>query len=185
MSLRALELAVRDQLRNPSPAGLGYAASVCDITGPDGQPPPRCGELFVGVVGTDKSGTTTTCAEDEYGVTVVVSMRLGKIPFDRVGAELLAKARAGLNDVCDAIAAVMANQQYAVLAAANAIINATDGGPWDGFCEPLFSCMPSAAELVSGDWFEAGKQAASKYSGVRKRLRFGQARRIQKLGNVS
>lgn len=181
MSLRCLKAAVLAQLRTATNnGGCGYDQKYCDLGPPDGQPPPSSGPFWASVHDGPESQESECSSEETFGVRITVSIRVDG-PWDRIGQAQIDKLLRGLNDRCDVIRASMINGQYTVMNAANALINAIQGGPWDGFCEPLFFEGANPAELTSGDWFHG---TVDQFAAVRKTLRFGRARRIQKIGNV-
>jgi hypothetical protein len=179
--IRALRQAVLAQLRLPiASGGCGLDASTCDEGPPDGQPPPKAGKLFVAVHRFRRRKVQMSSSEWEYSGCLTVSIRINE-PWDSIGSATIQKTLLGVNDRCDAICAVMENAQYVVMNAANAIINATAGGPWDGFVEPFLLMDEGDAELVSGDWFHAQPE---KSAAVRKTITMTGARRIQRLPSV-
>lgn len=178
--MRALRVAVLARLRAAVPNGCGYAASHCDEGPPDGQPPPSAGTFWVSVHDGEWSQTAEGYVEETFGVYLTVSERIN-VPIDRIGQKAVEEATKGINDRCNTIRAVMINQKYTIMNAANTTINALTDGPYDGFNEPLFYEGATGAELVTGDWFHG---AVEKAAGIRKTLRFGRARRLQKIGSV-
>ena len=115
---------------------------------------------------------------------MTVSLRINE-PVDRVGPDLLEKATSGLDDVADSIIAVMENYQWAIMNAANALIDTAAGGSGvaNGFVEPLrYTGDDGEARLVPGDWYEA--TAAADYSAAVLTIRFGRAKRLQLHGSV-
>lgn len=183
MSLRCLKAAVLAQLRLAVlSGGMGYEAKNCDLGPPDGQPAPMAGKFWVSIHDGGEGSEQEGCLEETFGIRLTVSERID-VPLDRVGQKTIDEALLGLNDRCMAIRAMMVNYQYTIMNAANTLINAQTGGPFDGFNEPLFYEGPAGpAELVSGDWFHAEPE---ELAAVRKTLRFGRAKRIQKIGNVN
>ncbi len=182
MSMRALKAANLAQLqKSVGNGGCGYTKGQCGIGPPDGQPPPASGPFFVSIVDGSISQEQDCSFQESYSIRVVVSDRMS-VPWDRVGPNEIDAALNGVNERCRIIVGCLVNGAYTVMNAANDLINAQTGGPYDGFVEPLFFQGSEPAELVSGDWFDAEQQ---KKAGVRKTLRFGTARRIQKLGNVA
>lgn len=160
--------------------GCGYSRLTCGLGPPDGQPPPKAGKFYVSVHRFTRQKVQESSSEWVYNGCLTVSERI-QIPWDRIGQEAIDSALDGINDRCDVVSAVMENAQYVIMNAANVIIDATTGGPYDGFREPFLTMTEGAAEMVTGDWFhgEAMKSAA-----VRKTITLSGARRIQKIGSV-
>ena len=151
MSQMALLLAVRDQLRETAP--LELRREECEVTH-DGSPLPIAGERFAAVWPGywRDAGSNGTSLSEEYGVNVTVSFRLPRVPLDRVGPELLAKANTGLLALCEKIRAVIHMDPQdslvvGVLPRANQLINATEE---NGFLLPLQFLDGGRAEVRPG-----------------------------------
>jgi hypothetical protein len=175
-------LAVRDQLRSVQALGLGKAN--CEITH-DGSPFPIAGEVFVAVSPGywRDAGSNGTCLQEEFGVNVTVSMRLPKVPIDRIGPELLAKANIGLLSVCDKIRAVIHMDPYD--AVENSVLgraNMSMGTSVSGFLLPLQFVDGGRAELKPAPWFQAkGEPSAA----LCQTISFGKALRVQRIEDQS
>lgn len=182
MSERAYRQAIVAQLRTAvAGGGCGFDQRNCDEGPPDGQPPPNCGKFFVSVFMGGVGSVQEGCCEEEFNGRITISHRID-VPWDRIAMKTIQDTLEGVNDRCGTIRAVMLNEQYTVMNAANVIINAMTGGPWDGFVEPFFRVEYDEGELVSGGWFHAEEDKAA---AVRKSIRLYGAKRIQKLGNVA
>lgn len=188
--MRALLLAVRDRLKQGlADGGLAYTAAECEVMF-DGQPPPRCGELFVaihegywlpGPPDEDDGSLTELC-----GVDVTVTVRTGKVPFDRLGTDAYCgPAGQSLEERCRAIIAKLHKDpgpraagnpaHYPVLATANATIGAGE----NGFIEPLVFIKPGKVTPRGPAWFSSDLPDGQAPSGLSLTLHFGGAKRVQ------
>lgn len=178
MSEEALHFAVRDQLRLPSPEGLGLRDIECEVMA-DGRPPPRCGDYFVSVHGApSRRGLFHSGFTDEYiGVEVTVTRRIN-VPFDRLGTEVVDEAARGVNAKVNQIVALLERQRYAVMTLANETIGSTfnETDTPRGFIEPLYYQDSEKAKIVDASHFMSVEQ---RLSGVIVNIRFAGARRIQ------
>ena len=181
MSLAALCLAVKDQLQDE----LGLDDGKCALM-MDGQPPPSCGELFVAVHpgGWRPESDPDMGTDEQFGVYVTITRRKGYSPQDREGMAVWALAETGLDAVARRVFAAL-HKRYEVLAAANKIIGQTPTAASPvGFVEPLRIESVGDPEPKGPDWFTADSPKGSgKYAnaGVAVVLRFGGARRLQRL----
>lgn len=177
MSMRALLLAVRDQLRDTKQLGLDNTN--CEVTA-DEQPFPVAGEIFVAVWygywrNKDPNGMSL---DEDYGVNVTVSVRATRVATDRIGPSLLAKANDGLLALCEQIRAAIhmdpedSNTQ-AVVWRANKIIGATV----NGFIAPLQFRDGGRPTKRSGSWF--GARGGKGVAGLSQTLTFTDANRVQ------
>lgn len=84
----ALLYAVRDGIRA---AGMNYGTAECEIVD-NGQPPPRCGNVFVAIHGgkTRPGKANDNNLFELYDFMVTLTMRV-TIPLDRVGDQLIAR----------------------------------------------------------------------------------------------
>jgi hypothetical protein len=193
MSVRALLLATVAQMRKPvADGGLGLDENTCDTTPPSGKPPPVAGDWFYGV---HRGNVVLEKDESDYrvyAIKVTISARMQSVPWDRLGPELQERMADGMDDRVDAMIAMMTNQKYVVMNAANALIEGTqdwvnvNGGTatHNGFIEPLFLLgEDDEPDLRSGAWWEA--QPDEPKAGISLTVRFGKARRVQVLGSVS
>ena len=176
MSLRALMIAARDQLWS---SNLGLNQQNCDLT-PKGQPPPVCGEMWVGVWGgawrnLDPNGLSR---HDGHGLNVTVSLRFPKVPWDRIGPEIIAKASVGLQAQCEAIVAKLHMDpqdsiETGVMWRANRLI----GANVNGFQVPLIFQDGGQAEVRGGVWWWSRNKEP--LAGVVQTMSWGGAERCQ------
>lgn len=177
--LDALLHAVRDALRA---GGLGYDYRTCEFTGPEGQPPPRAGDVFLGVHATSaEESNAQNILQEYFSYNITLSMRVTNVPFDRVGDQLLAKEQAesrGFNRrLRDVI--VLLHMNWDVIGQANLLMQswAPDGSTVYGFCEPAMFLSADEASWVTGDWYSAMPEATD--VGLKATARFGRCRRFQ------
>ncbi len=176
----ALLHTVRDSIR----ANLGYDVRTCDIR-PDGQPPPRCGDIFLAVhQGTSRSDMLNALNE-YFNFSVTLTMRCTNVPYDRVGDQLLSRDLAqklGFNRRAEAARALLHDLNgWAIITAANAYLvrnNPTETSVY-GFCEPARYGGMEVPILVGGEWFSATPEA--KDVGLKAEMRFEDVRRLQAL----
>lgn len=178
MSQRALMLAVKTHLQSE----FTWNDDACDVA-MDGSPRPVCGEQFVSIW----PGTWTIHQQhgdddldEEIGVNITVTRRLGFSPQDRWGQEVLTKATTGLEAILRQILATLSVNRWSLLQDANGLI-----GPHDAFVEPLRFQTAGRPELKGPDWFSAiedfemSVKAAN--SGVAQTLTLIGSRRLQSL----
>lgn len=191
MSQRALLLAVRDRLRDaPANGGLGFVAAECEVMF-DGQPPPICGERFSAIWPGEWTGHYVEGADEMLGVNVTVTLRVGKVPRDRMGVNaLVGPTGQNLDQLLESIRAKLHMdpgprtatdaRNYPVLTMANAYITALLG-PNNGFVEPLQFQNGGRPEPKGPEWFEAASdvEGATPPVGIAQTLSFGGARRLQ------
>lgn len=182
MSQRALLLAVRDRLRQPTvDGGLAYTAEQCEVMF-DGKPKPNCGEFFVAVHAGSWTGRDCEALDESYGVQVTVTRRIAYAPYDRP-TDPLTDASDALDKLLEAIRAKLHAdpgpraaadpQQYPVLTLANAYI----ANPANKFVEPLRFRDGGTPAFKGADWFHA--EGVGDECGVAQTLTFGGARRVQ------
>lgn len=181
MSQRALLVAVRNVLREPTPQGLGLAKAQCEVMF-DGQPPPNCGELFVAVHPGDWQATDVEGMDERYGFDITVTVRVGKVPRDEMGLNaLVGPTGKSLDDWLEKIRALLHldNQADQVLSSANTLI----GAGANGFVEPPRFRGCSRPEPRGADWFgaEAHSHAEKPPVGLSQTLAFGGARHVQRI----
>ena len=194
MSLRALRLAVRNQLKAAVlSGGLALTQKECEVM-LDGRPPPRCGERFVSVHG----GTCTLRAEGDpaldldetYTLLVTVTMRLPRVPFDRIGPDLIDKASSGLDVFCQSVKVCVHKDadDNRIIRAANILLGADADGHSgiDGFVEPLRFLGHGDDQVKGPDWFHADPDADGGVveAGLARVFRLGGARKIQSLESM-
>lgn len=175
MSVRALLLAVQDQLR----LALGYTSAQCLVM-LDGRPPPACGQFFVAVHGGGSQNQARNCLDEIFSLTVTVTVRLPKAPFDRMGSDLVNLAATGLHARCDDVRRAL-HMNYGVIDLANATILAAAATDVYGFTQALEYQGGDAPGVVPGAWFHAKDEPLA---GAVRNLRFGNARRIQPNHNI-
>lgn len=184
MSQRAYAVAVRDKIR--SALNLEPIHLICDVMF-DGQPNPACGEWFYAVYAGDWRGTSEDAdLQEEIGVCVTVTRRLGFAPKDRWGPEVWAKANEGLDVQLRKIVANI-HHKYDVMNNANTIIEATNAGSW-GFNVPLLFLNGGKPEPKGPDWFSADEgSTGGKFAnaGVAQTLTFGRAQRCQPIESMT
>ena len=185
MSLRALHLAVRNRLKDSVVnGGLALTARECEVMGPDGRPPARCGERFVAVHGGGCSNSSRDDLDEVYHLYVTVTLRAARVPPDRWGTDLIDKATTGMDDLCQSVK-VSIHKDAAndvVIRAANILLGAGADGfsGINGFVESLiFENMGDDAPK-GPDWFSADPEDLHGV-GFARTLRFGGARRVQTL----
>lgn len=187
MSMHALLLAVRNTLRAASPGGLAYAAKDCDLTPPDGQPPPSCGVYYIGVHEINVSpGTQSPYSlfDEIYSVGVTVTIKLRGTPWDRMVQKELYGATTSLDRRCRAIAAHINKDtiDHRIITAANALSELEvplTGYAKQGFFEPLRFAGYDVAKMRGGMWFHANPDDDEPGYGWSKTIRFTGARRCQ------
>ncbi len=172
----ALETAVRNIIR----ADLDYADGDCDCTH-NGQPPPRCGDVFVAVWSRqERESLSRTCLDEVYSVLVTVTLR-SRLPFDRL-VQLRYKMATRLSAIRALIHKDSLDQR--IIRAANTLADYSWTAPDKpaGFFEGLaYEGMEPIME-VDGEWFHAQSQ---KYAGLAQTVRFGKARRAQALSKMT
>lgn len=184
----ALLYAVRDTIRS---AGINYGVAECEVQ-EAGNPPPRCGNVFVSVHGgRSRAGSANDNNMDRlYGFSVTLTMRI-TVALDRVGDQQIARNialvplgyRQGFDAKVDQLAALLhMNWKMVVLQgqtpnSANDNIIAWASGIVYGFCEPARFQDAETPRLVGGEWFAADPDAAD--MGIVSEMRFDGARRFQ------
>lgn len=185
----ALLYAVRDTIRN---AGFSYGKAECELTGPDGTPPPRCGTVFVSVHGGKSRNNSDNNLDEKFGFSVTLTMRV-TIPLDRIGDQLIARnielvpqaQRQGFNAKVEQLRGllhmnwpmtVMLNQNPP---SANDNIQSwsTSSNPVYGFVEPARYQGEELPQLVGGEWF--GTDPDTLAFGLKCEMKYDGARRIQ------
>lgn len=179
MSQRVLLLAVRDTLRDRVP----LKAEECEVTG-DEQPFPIVGDRFVGVhPGYWRQTGVGLDLDEEYGISVTVSVRATKVASDRVGPQLLAKARGGLLELCEQVrAAIHMDSQESATAGVLPRANQMLGNQVNGFEEPLIFQDGGRATKRGAAWFGG---SGARLAGLSQTLLFGRARRIQTIESMA
>lgn len=182
----ALLYAVRDNIRN---AGWGYDTATCEIAGEQGQPPARCGDIFLAVHQGPTSSEMDNALDEYFGFFLTLTMRVKGIGYDRVGDKLLASnlARRGgpngsrtFNARMEQLRSVH-HMGWGIIQDANTNLVAwePDALAVAGFCEPARYRGMEVPRLVGGEWFWADPEAED--VGLVAALRFEGARRLQPL----
>jgi hypothetical protein len=180
MSMRVLLLAVKEHLIAQS--SLGLTANNCDIV-PRGKPIPNAAETFVGIWPGHwrQNDAGAQWREDEYGINVTVSVRLPKVPVDRIGTELISKATVGLEAVCEKIANVIhmdpdiAVVSNCVRIRANTLLGS--GVPY--ILTPLVLRDGGTPDIKGAEWFYS--TATEQYAGIVQTLMFAGCTRPMKI----
>jgi len=186
----ALEQAVVNLLIRPvevSKPGLGLAEAECGRTY-DGQPPPRCGDVYYAVW--SKSGRHSvqrhaSGIEEVFTVLVTITLRTARYPFDRwllPRDDLERRANAVVNLVAtDAL-------DYRISREADRLAGLDHGKSLTrpiGFVEALNYEDMSDIEEVGPSWFHAESESdVSEAVGITQMLRFGGNKRIRSLFGV-
>lgn len=187
----ALLYAVRDTIRA---ASINYGKAECEITGDDGKPPPRAGNVFVAVHGgRAKPGKANDNSLYEvYDYAVTLTMRIVSVPLDRIGDQLVARNiplaplgyRQGFNHRVEQLRALlhmnwqMTVQQSQTPNSANDNLAAWCTGTVYGFCEPARWQGPiEVPKLVGAEWL--GADPDSEDFALKAELRFSGAKRFQ------
>ncbi len=182
MSQRSYMLAIRDHLQNL----FGLDGDSIDVQF-DAAPEPIAGQLAISVHPGTWTGQSGDYDLDEtFSVSVTVSMRLGAVPQDRWGTDVLDLAITGLEATLRQINAAI-HKSYFVMNMANSVYLGLNTLPSLGiFCEPLQFVDGGRPELKGPDWFGSADYQSEHgeiwaRSGVAQTLTFSRARRIQKV----
>ncbi len=181
----ALETAVRNAIRT----SLAYQDSFCDCTF-DGQPPPRCGPIYVSVWSdgaTQPGPSVSTCLDEYHSVFITVTVRTVQ-PFDR-----LILHRRDLEQRINAIRALIARDRrdFSICNAANLLASYRSSGAPDsvhqpGFCESLLYQGKDRVEIKGPDWTHGDiEKATNRDCALAQTVRFGRCRRIQGFDTAS
>lgn len=185
----ALLYAVRDVIRG---SGQGYGPRECEIMG-SGEPPPRCGNIFVAIVGGDITNEAVENLDEYHALAITLTMRTQQIPLDRVGDQLLALRTAkqnGFNARARKLKSLL-NKNWQVNQKANQYLVELLAEEQDqiyGFSEPLIFQRGDTPHFVGPDWFGAAppeNPGAMGEVGIVSQLSFGRARRLQPVGSFS
>lgn len=176
MSEAVIISAVRDFLRSE----LSLSEVECEAT-PAGKPLPACGQRFVGIYVSNPAPREQieNAFNEDFSVTVVVTVRSGFSPEDRQGTDLLWDA-SGLSAICNTIKTGIHNNRYVLLGQMNDLLALEyPGETVHGFIEPLeWVSSSDAPEPVDPDWFSA-ESADDSPAGYRMYVTFGNLYRIQ------
>lgn len=148
-----------------------------------GRPIAMADQFFVSVH--DGSSQNTAAAEGYYQDTlhscnITISQRCNISAEDKLGTVVLPAMRARIST----ITAYLMNNQYTIMAAANAKLTLTNT---NGFIEPMRVTTPSVQIVTQrGDWFHArDKNKTGATEGVSATIRLGLARRLQYIGGIN
>ena len=135
-------------------------AGTVGLTDVDGKPTGTGWSVFYGICGAGVQGTgrQANWLGRVYGCRVVLTLRTQGVPEDRVGNEVLAKARVGLYDRADALAELIHGRYAAVFAAANARLDLGDDAA-QGFHEGLYFTGSDQAVKKGARWFGASEKS--------------------------
>jgi hypothetical protein len=189
VSISALLQGVRDELIN---SVSGCTSKSCGIRGGEGRPPGKYGgTIYTAVVpslwSTGPTGIDglNSGLDEYYAVDLVLSMRTGIIPDDRLMGSAFLDATKGLEPFIRSIMVVMRDYRYTdgvtggVLTRANGLIAGANK-----IMEPLrWAGNDSQPSPVTPDWFGASGEDPRAY-GWRFGIHYVDARRIQTEANL-
>ena len=185
----ALLFAVKDTI---IAAPLGYNVSSCDIMGPNGEPPARCGKFFVAVHEGGSNNQAVNNLDERFDFNVTLTMRI-VVPLDRIGDAGLASKVArtagplgtpSFNARVEQLRAYLHMNWKMTVQTSQTPASANDNlaawwpsGTVYGFVEPARFRGAETPVFVGGDWFSAKPEAVD--VGIKSTLRFAGARRLQ------
>lgn len=179
MSMSALLTAVQNRLCDK----LGYVKHRnIEIVPRPGRPTNIAGELFVSIWGVKLTKYHNRALDERFDVRVTVSMRGGRVAWDRWGEGLWLEATRGLEPHVRAIVAQIhgAGQNgIELLTAANQLIEGESNKFLTG--HPLVFTGELGPDPKSSAWW--GK-AAESWAGISSTLQFDGAQRIQKVDQI-
>ena len=205
MSMVALLGAVKQNLQSllGVTPGVDTGDIFCDVTD-EGQPKPNSGQVFFGIVGVGMSNASEQALDEYYDFDVVVTLRAGYVPEDRIGNQLILLALSsplvgGLWALTEEVRAGWESGSYGlhmnyhVLDLAGGTtgnVTWTGGNAYslpntvNGFIEPPVFLRAQYLGAKGPDWFYAeGADPAT--TGVACKLSFGKARRVQVIESSS
>lgn len=157
----------------------GVGKALVDVRD-DGRPPATAGEWFYSVHAGDMIGNATECIDVTFPVLVTISRRAGFTPNDRVGQEVIRKARTGMYArIWAVIEALHGQWDYMIPASDDTTANGIIGATEQGFCETLAFETASKPREVDGSWFAAEGAGAIGYEST---LTFAKARIVKPIG---
>lgn len=185
----ALEEAVLGNIRDSAPtSGFSYDR-VNSGRMYDGQPPPRCGNIFLSVWYDGQRGTLgqRTHLSELFGVYLTLTLRFVQ-PFDR-----WVHHRDDMEARANAIKALICQDtwNYSIIIDANKRAGFRTSSQPDnvspvGWCEPLVFQGFDPIQDVGADWFHADPGRVSERDvGIAQRIKFGMAKRIQSLATAT
>jgi hypothetical protein len=182
----ALLQAVNNALLN---GGLGYSAETLWV-GPDGHPPPWCGDWFLSIHQGTSSSERDNCLFEKYAFSATLTARVAKVPFDKINtilqttsAQAVAR-KLGFNRRAEEVRALL-HMNWGVLQDANQILidYSPDAEIVEGFAEPARFRGMDQPVLVGPEWFQALARDESDIGaaeiGLKSELRFGDCLRFQ------
>lgn len=133
--------------------GFGLAKEDCDLT-MGGKPPPMAGEWFWGVAAGGGKFDGSVDLTSLPTIRVMVSARVGDIPFDRLGPEYIFSDQ-GMLDRLETFVDWLCGRQYEWMNLANEKLNKPDAEPVNGFIEPGFTIQLQDARTVGPDHWQS------------------------------
>jgi hypothetical protein len=195
MSLAALLPGVADRLTENN-GKISLTALECDVM-PDGQPPEKCGQVFVAVHPSQWNQTNDagTALDETFGFQVTVSVRSRKVSGDAWGRATMCDPRkgtgqGGLYAVAEGVRAAL-HCDYTAIAKANSLIDiAADGqGTTANGFDPeciFFTGGDGRPAKRRADWWgsttESLSEKGSPYAGLSLSLNFT-VRRVQDIAS--
>lgn len=174
MSMPDLLNAVRDRIRSV----LSYTNFECDVQ-PDGAPDPVSGQVYVSVHAGAIRNDDMESMDEYYEVLVTLTMKVGYLPVDAFGPQVITKATTGLYARAAAIRKTC-HMDYTAMTAANTAL----GGSVNGFVEPLSYRGMGRPEVKGPAWFSA-EDENDPPAGLALEIRFDGARRKQTLESMT
>ncbi len=174
MSMPDLLTAVRNRIRSV----LSYAAFECDVQ-PDGSPEPASGQVYVSVHPGSVRNDDMESLDETFEVLVTITLKVGYLPVDAFGPQVILKASTGLYARAEAIRKTC-HMDYTAMTAANTAL----GGSVNGFIEPLSYRGMGRPEVKGPAWFNA-EDDPDPPAGLALELRFDGARRKQTLESMT
>lgn len=178
----ALEQAVANALlASGQPNGSGYPESMCGRMF-DGEPPARCGNIYVSVWYDGQRGSDMrTCLDEHFGVYVTLSIRFTQ-PWDRIIIH-----RDDMECRANRIRALIHSDSldFNISRAAGVLAGFDGAGQAVGFREALSFGGFDGIQPVGPDWFHAHPDSQVAQVGIAQRIRFGKSRRVQALATMS
>ena len=178
MSTRAFLNGIVDMLRKPkNQGGAGIVHGECGLAPVSGRPPAGVGEKYAGVwAGARSTEEMENGIYEVYSAIITVTYRItGRVPWDRIGTDIMVAASGGMCEFTDNIRWVIGRDFWdqSTLRACNAHI---PGGE-DGFTTGLRFGGDTVVRPVSGEWFharaeEVGIVADLRFSGMVRAQRF-------------
>lgn len=175
--------------------------SVCDVT-IDGEPKPDSGQIFYGIVGRGFRNASQESRDDLHSVEIIITLRAGEFPVDRIGGSLIAAAKSGNNTGglwarVEELAAYL-HMRYSVL---DLVGGSYGAGNWtggqsyslatsvNGFVQPLSFSGAEYLGEKGPEWFWAHLPKTDypddTPSGLAAKLSFDFARRVQTIESQS